>query len=728
MAAAPAVLRRLPVAVLAAVALSRPAGAAAPRPIGETDLFRFVWVADPQISPDGRRVAFVRVTVNEKKDGYDTTVWIVDADGAQAPRPLTTGPQDLAPRWSPDGRRVAFTRAVEKAGKLQPPQLYVMAMDGGEARALTDLPKGAGSPSWSPDGRTIAFTSTTSAKDLERAAGGRKTASGEEDRESDVKVVTRAGYRSNGRGFLDTARPGHVWTVAVVDGPDKPAPRQVTSGEFEEASPDFSPDGARIFLVSNRVKEPSYASPDSDVFAVPAAGGEPTQVASIEGTIGEFTLSADGRRIVFQGVPRGEPVRSYDQPELYVADVGSSAAPRLLTGAYDADVGGGLTGDQRAPRGSLGAGPVWTADGASVIVRTADHGRANLHRVDLASGKLEALTTGDQEVVAYSATPDGARLALVISTPTDVGDLFVLDATPGKGPAAGAAAAAPRRLTRFNEALCEELQLATPEEITYPSFDGKTIQAWILKPPGFDPQKRYPLILNIHGGPHAAYGATFDHEFQWMAAKGYVVLYPNPRGSTSYGQEFGNVIQYRYPGDDARDLMAGVDVLVKRGLVDEAHLGVTGGSGGGVLTNWLITQTRRFAAAVSQRSIADWAGFWYTTDFTLFRPNWFKGAPWEDPRDYAARSPITFVTDIHTPLMLIEGDADLRTPPADGGEQLFRALKYLHRPVVMVRFPEESHELSRSGKPWHRVERLRHIVGWFDKYLQGKTVEGYDVP
>jgi dipeptidyl aminopeptidase/acylaminoacyl peptidase len=467
------------------------------------------------------------------------------------------------------------------------------------------------------------------------------------------------------------------------------------------------------------VKEPYYDSPDSDIYSVPVSGGPMTRAASIDGTIGEFALSAEGRRIVFQGVPRGgDLVRSYDQPELYVADIASNAAPRLLTAGYDADVGGGLTGDQRAPRGSLAAGPIWSRDGRSVVIRTAERGRANLHRASLASGKLDALTTGDQEVVAYDATPDGGRLAMVISTPTEIGDLFVLDA--GAGP--------PRRLTRFNEALFAELQLGTPEEIVHPSFDGKSIQGWILKPPGFDPQKRYPLILNIHGGPHAAYGATFDHEFQWMAAKGYVVLYPNPRGSTSYGQEFGNVIQHRYPGDDAKDLMAGVDELVRRGIVDEARLGVTGGSGGGVLTNWLITQTSRFKAAVSQRSIADWAGFWYTADFTLFRPTWFKAPPWEDPAGYAARSPLTFVKNITTPLMLIEGEADLRTPPAEGGEPLFRALKYLRRPVVMVRFPEESHELSRSGKPWHRVERLRHIVGWFDQYLLGKPVEGYDVP
>jgi dipeptidyl aminopeptidase/acylaminoacyl peptidase len=235
------------------------------------------------------------------------------------------------------------------------------------------------------------------------------------------------------------------------------------------------------------------------------------------------------------------------------------------------------------------------------------------------------------------------------------------------------------------------------------------------------------MILDIHGGPHSAYGYTFDHEFQWMAAKGYVVLYPNPRGSTSYGQEFGNIIQYHYPGDDHKDLMAGVDELIARGWVDPEKLGVTGGSGGGVLTNWAIGQTDRFKAAVSQRSIADWTGFWYTADFSLFTPSWFRGAPWEHEADFRQRSPISLITKVKTPLMLIEGEADLRTPPTAGGEQMFRALKYLKKTVVMVRFPGESHELSRSGKPAHRVERLQHIVAWFDKYLQGQEIHTYDV-
>jgi dipeptidyl aminopeptidase/acylaminoacyl peptidase len=306
---------------------------------------------------------------------------------------------------------------------------------------------------------------------------------------------------------------------------------------------------------------------------------------------------------------------------------------------------------------------------------------------------------------------------VLMSTPTNIGDLFLVDGATGRM----------QQLTHSNDELFSKLNVTEPEMFWYKSFDGKRIQTWVQRPPDFVEGKKYPMILDIHGGPHAAYGYTFDHEFQWMAAKGYVVLYPNPRGSTTYGQDFGNIIQYHYPGDDYKDLMAGVDELVKRGWVDPEKLGVTGGSGGGVLTNWTIGHTDRFKAAASQRSIADWRDFWYTADFTQFTPSWFRGAPWEQEADFKERSPITYVEKIKTPLMLIEGEADFRTPPGAGGEQMFRALKYLKKPVVMVRFPGESHELSRSGKPVHRVERLQHIVAWMDKWVVGAEIHAYDV-
>ena len=698
-------------AIAGTLLVAAPARPADKRLITETDLFRFVWVADPQISPDGERVAFVRVSVDEKKEGYDTAIWIVASDGREAARPLTNG-TDTNPRWSPDGRFIAFNRVVEKDGRPQPPQLWLLPVQGGEARALTDLPKGAGAASWSPDSASIAFTSTTSDKDLARKE--RKPGSGAEpERESDVRVITRATYRLNGPGYLDPARPSQLWTLAVPKHAEPVAPRRVTSGSFAEGNPSWSPDGARLYFTSNRTLEPYYDAPDSDVFWVPAEGGAVQVAADVNGAIGDYALSPDGRRIAVVAALNGSPARSYDQPDLFVSDVG--APPVNLTASYDFDVDGAATADQRAPRGGQPSPPVWEKD--ALVVKTCERGRVNLQRVELATRRVTPLTKGDEEIMSYTASSDASRFAIVVSSTTSIGELAVLDASSGER----------RRLTGFNDTVLGELELTPPEDLWYASFDGRRIHALVQKPPRYEAGRAYPLILDIHGGPHAAYGYSFFHEVQWMAAKGYVVLYPNPRGSSAYGQEFGNVIQYRYPGDDYKDLMAGVDELVRRGLADQRRMGVTGGSGGGVLTNWTVTQTDRFAAAVSQRSIADWAGWWYTADFTLFTPRWFRGAPFEEARDFAARSAITHVGRVRTPLMLIEGEADWRTPAAEGGEQMFRALKYLRKPTVMVRFPDESHDLSRTGKPWHRVERLRHLVGWFDKYLLGQGGEAYEV-
>ncbi len=668
------------------------------RAISETDLFRFVWIADPQISPDGKAVAFVRVTVNDKRDGYDTALWLVETSGAAAARPLTSGPRDLAPRWSPDSTTLAFLRSVEKDGKPQPSQLHLLPMSGGEAQRLTDVPRPVLSPVWSPDGTKIAFTSTLIPGDLQSRA--------EPSRKSDVRVVTRSAYRANGTGFADPTRHAALWVVPAQAGIQRAA--RLTNGTFDVDNVTWMPDGGGLLLTSSQVDDPAFESPDTDLYRVEAAGGSLTRIASIEGTIGRPVFSPDGTRVAFRGTLNSQPVRSYNQPDLFVTAVTPGSEPRNLTSRYDFDVDGGLAGDQRAPRGSLPSDPVWTSDGGAVLIATTEKGVQNLQRVDAETGAVTPVTRDRQEIVAFTSSRGGASAVLLVSTPINIGDLEALDLATG--------ARAP--LTRVNERLFSELTLTAPEELWFNSFDGRKIQTWIQKPPDFDASKRYPMILNIHGGPHAAYGYTFDHEFQWMAARGYLVLYPNPRGSTSYGQEFGNIIQHRFPGDDAKDLNVAVDEVIRRGWADPKRLFVTGGSGGGILTNWIVTQTDRYAAAVSQRSIADWSSFWYTADFTLFQPRWFTAPPWEAPKEYASRSPITFVDRVKTPMKFIEGEEDLRTPPGAGGEQMYRALKYKKVPTEMVVFPGESHELSRSGQPWHRVERLQHILGWFEKYRQ----------
>ena len=717
---------RLLISLLLIIVVSLAAPAfAQKRNITEKDLFNFVWIGDPQVSPDGSRVVFVRVTVNDRKDGYNTAIWTVTTATGES-RQLTNGPRDTSPRWSPDGKYLLFTRAPEVSGRVEPPQLFMLAMGGGEPFQFTTLPRGAGGPQWSPDGKTILFYNSATPEELARAA--RNTAPSQPspspaasptppERESDVRVITRAVYRANGAGYLDFKHPQHLWVVtAPRTGDEKVTPKQLTSGRFDEGGAFWGKDSATIYFESDQIDEPYYELPTTTIYTVAATGGTPSKFTSFDMGAGAFKLSPDGKQLAMIGSLR-QPIRSYSQPDLWVMDMTAGAKPRNLTATFDYDIGSGLTGDNVAPRGGSGNLPIWSSDGRSIIIGYAKEGKANVGLFDVGSGRLSDVTTGNHAVVSFRSVPDASKFVLLISTPTRIGDLFWLDK----------AGAQPKQLTRLNEELFSKLNLTEPEEIWHNSFDGRKIQAWVQKPPNFDPNKKYPLILNIHGGPHAAYGFIFDHEFQWMAAKGYVVLYPNPRGSTTYGQEFGNIIQHNYPGDDYKDLMAGVDELIRRGYIDEKKLAVTGGSGGGLLTNWTIGQTNRFAAAVSQRDIASWTDWWYTADFTLFHPTWFKAPPFEDPDDYRRRSPITYVNKIQTPLMLILGEVDWRTPTGPGGEAMFRALKYRKIPTVMVRFPNESHDLSRSGQPWHRIERLQHIVGWFDKWIMGVSKPEYDV-
>jgi dipeptidyl aminopeptidase/acylaminoacyl peptidase len=693
------------------------------RSLTEKDLFDFFWIANPQVSPDGTRVAFTRVNVDDKRTNYETSIWIATTNGKEAPIRMTNGKRDAQPRWSPDGTHIVFVRGGDKdeTGKPKPGQLAMLSLAGGEASKITDLPKGASNPVWSPEGKRIAFVSSTTQDDIQKAQRKKNAAKpgdtqAEREHESDVHVISRAVYRSNDEGYLDPKRHAHIWLLEVPGAPDElTKPEQLTTGNFDEGQLVWSHDGSRIYFLTRRIDEPYYELPSTDIYSVPSAGGNPEKLATIPMAIGDLVLSPDGRRLAFHG-SLAQPVRSYSQPDLWVMGVAPDAKPQNLTADYDFDMGSSVFGDNAAPRGGRGRTLYWSPDGRALFDVVEKQGRTPIVRLDTQTRTVTEVTRGDQAVLDFSVSPDASTIVALVSSPVMIGDLFAVadDGTQ-------------TRIADFNRKLWSQLNLTAPEEINYSSFDGKRIQGWIQKPPDFDPQKKYPLILNIHGGPHAAYGWVFDHEFQWMAAKGYIVLYVNPRGSTSYGQEFGNIIQYHYPGDDYRDLMAGVDELLKRGYVDPKKLGVTGGSGGGVLTNWAITHTDRFAAAVSQRDISNWASWWYTADFTLFQPNWFKAPPFEDSQDYSNRSAITFVKNIHTPVLFVLGESDYRTPQDSGGEQLFRALKYMRRPTAMVVFPRETHELSRSGEPWHRIERLEHIVNWFDKWMMGVPHPEFDI-
>ena len=725
------------------------------RNITEKDLWNFVWIGDPQVSPDGSRVAFVRVTVNEKKEGYNTSIWSVPTAGGEEPHQLTKGDHDSTPCWSPDGKYLLFLRATEKDGKPEPPQLSILPMAGGDSFSFTDLPKGAGNPAWSPDGKSIAFTSDTNADDLAKQEKKKRTeeelkkavtemspssepskkptekngaardegekaakkAEVEAEHESDIHVITRAVYREDNEGYADPKHPQHIWVVQAPRTADaKVQPKQLTSGRFDEGNLMWAKDSAQIYFTSLRVDEPYYELPKSELYSISPNGGNATKLNTIDMEVNSLSLSPDGKQIAFIASAT-QPVNSYTQPDLWIVDLTPNAKLRNLTAKFDFDLGSGVFGDNAAPRAGGPTVPLWTSDGKNLIEVYGKEGKTILASFDTGTGAATDLTRGNQAVLRFRASADGSTIIYTISTPTRINDLFALDRSGGE----------PRQLTDINNELFSKLNLSEPEEISYQTFDGKNIQAWVQKPPDFNPAKKYPLILNIHGGPHAAYGYIFEHEFQWMAAKGYVVLYPNPRGSTTYGQDFGNVIQYHYPGDDYKDLMAGVDDVIRRGYIDKNKLGVTGGSGGGLLTNWVVGQTTRFAAAVAQRDIASWTNWWYTADFTLFQPTWFKAPPFDNEQEFKARSPLTYIKNVKTPMMFILGEADFRTPPGAGGEEMFRALKFRKIPTVMVRFPNESHELSRSGQPWHRVERLENIVGWFDHWLMSVPKPEYEV-
>lgn len=676
-------------------------------------LGRFVWPADPRIAPDGERIVFVRVNVDEANDRYTANLWLCDANSGDI-RQLTFGGLDTSPRWSPDGTVLAFLRVQErrtkdertgdaKDGSKNRPQVFVLPMNGGDARRLTDLKAGVSAiDCWSPDNRRIVFSTTQATPQP-----GDSDSDDVSEKKSKAVVVTRPVFRSDGKpGLLDPDKHRHLWAVSLATA--LPAP--LTTGAFDETDAVYSSDGETILFTSDRRLEPWFGPRDRDVYAIPHTGGTPVKIVDIEGPLSSPAVASSGGTMATLGHKNAKPMRSYDQRDLLVHRHGVT---RNVTQHFDFPLGNHIGADAHPPIAGGGERLRFVGQGSAVVTQVSRRGRCALTEIDLQTAAVTDLVAGDFEVVSWSMTPGGDRFALLIASPTDIGEVHLFDRNRGL-----------RQLTHIQREAVGDIELSHPEEFRFESFDGREIHGWLLKPPGFDPGRKYPLILEIHGGPHMAYGYGFYQEFHVLAARGFCVLYVNPRGSATYGQEFGNIIQYAYPGNDYHDLMAAVDHVVARGFVDQKRLGVTGGSGGGLLTNWIITQTDRFAAAVTQRCVSDWVGFYYTADFSLYTPFWFRGQPFEDMTEYLRRSPLTFVQRITTPLLIVHSELDYRTPIAQG-EAMFRALLAQRKPVAMVRFPGESHDLSRNGKPAHRIERLDHIVNWFEMFLNGRSTNDY---
>jgi dipeptidyl aminopeptidase/acylaminoacyl peptidase len=637
------------------------------------DLYRLKTVTDPQISPDGRQVAYVVGEIDREGDGYRSAIWLVAVDGSGARRLTYSDRGDTQPRWSPDGRALAFV-----SNRTGSNQLYVLPITGGEPRRLTDLPRGVSEIAWSPDGTAIAFTART----------------GGDDRAGAPRVLTALKHKLNGQGFFDGSRL-HLF---VVDATEPGAPRQITDGDWDDGQIAWSPDGRLIAFVSAR-HESRDRDQGQDVWVVPAAGGEARCLTNGFGPCQAPAFSPDGRTIAFAGHADRHDLGGRTSRVWLVPVAGG--APRALTAALDRGVQAGPLTPGAPP-----ARIAWTPNGGAVLARVQDGADVHLYRAAVPDGTLTRLVGGERCVLAFSTAADGT-LALLITNPYHPAEVFV--AAPD-----GTAA---RRLTATNDALLDELRLPeiAPARATMP--DGAVIEGWVIKPLDMEPGARYPLVLDVHGGPHGAFLHAFAGAYPLaLASRGCAVLQVNPRGSTGWGEEFARHLHGGRGERDLPELLAVLDTVIAQGWVDPERLGITGYSYGGYMTAWAIGHTDRFKAAVWGAGAANLYTHFAYSDINAPRYHEMDGSPWERRELYLRLSPISYVQHIRTPLLMLHGEADLRCNIAQADE-FFTALKYLGNEVVLVRYPGEHHGMRQQGKPSNRVDYDRRLIAWFAERL-----------
>lgn len=660
----------------------------------------------PRISPDGQRVAFVATTIDEHKHQYHSAIWVALADGGE-PRRFTTGPANAhSPSWSPDGRWLAFvsdreSETISKDSKDQKKrgkgkaQIWLIPTDGGEARQLTFMEHGASSPVWSPDSKYVLFSAAVGPTDEEAEDG--KTL-------PKARVIDRLWYRLDGVGFIYERR-SHLFLVSAEGG----EPEQLTDGDWDDGDAAWSADGTQIIFTSNRTEE-RWRILGPDLYTLSIRNGTAGELHCLtDGTLScaSPSWSPDGKTLAFIA---SDKVRSANHSFLYsIPSNADREAATCLSQSFEGScmdwTNSDITDDHLIPP------PAWSPDGKTIYVLASQRGATRLYTLPStgAGEQPPTLTPGDVHVRDFTIDSSRHKLALLIAGPTRLQEIFVRSTSPSDEL---------HRITGFNDTLFNELTLATPEYMPYTGADDWPMDGWILKAQDFDPNKKYPLIVQIHGGPQTQYGYGFLHEMQVLVAQGYVILYTNPRGSSGYGYEFALSVCGDWGEKASADIMKGVDALLQRGYIDEQRMGVIGGSYGGFMTNWLIGHTDRFKAAVTDRCVTNLATMFGASDvgWELGYDN-LETTPWEDLEKYMNMSPIKYVQNIHTPLLIIHSENDLRCG-IEQAEQLFVALKWMGRDVKFIRFEGQSHGLSRGGHPKLRLERLRYINDWFEKYLK----------
>ncbi len=631
-------------------------------------------VSNPQISPDGSQIIFTRGWVDKQNDRRNSSIYIMNTDGS---RPRVLVEDGSSPKWSPSGDRILYTASGDPEGS----QIHVRWMDAeGATTQISRLENAPGNVEWSPDGTQIAFTmSVDSDNPWPISLPGRPD--GAQWTEA-PKVVDRLVYRRDRRGYIDGGYT-HIFVVPADGG----TARQLTDGDWNHNGVVWTPDGAEILFTSLRVEDAEHEWRQSDIYSVAVASGTITRLTDRSGPDGSPLPSPDGSLIAFTG--NDLTTDTYITRKLYVMNRDGSNV-RMISDGFDRQA----------------SGMIWATDGSGFYMNVSSEGTRNLHFASV-DGGVTQVTEGNHML---SVSSIGSGLAVgTLTGPNRPGDVvsFPLSSPDRISP-----------LTEVNADVLEGVALGEVEEIWYKSVEDYDIQGWIIKPPNFDPSREYPLILAIHGGPHGMYNVGFNFGWQNHAANGYVVLYTNPRGSSGYGSAFGNAIKNAYPGKDFDDLMAGVDVVIERGYIDEQNMFVYGCSGGGVLTSWVVGHTDRFAAASANCPVTNWLSFVGTTDGASWYRN-FEHFPWDDPSEHLRRSPLMYVGNVSTPTMLMTGEGDLRTPMPQT-EEYYQALRVLKVPTAMVRFKNEWH--GTSSMPSNFLRTQIYLREWFEKHRRGGPV------